>query len=175
MKSVLLIAVAVVMTGSAGLAINSGSSPVSAAPDVLIAPGSTDGRVTCELQCNDGCLIGEHDALDVGESGRNAMRNGGAHPEPPDNCFSGSCDTKHGPVWPECDVPVSPETLTQPELIESVRPAVLAQDAGRLGTLAAKYPSWVRLNRERAAIQVANCKGRVVAHLPLMDWRPAGH
>jgi len=172
MKSLLGVALAVVIAGSAGLAINSESNPLSAAPEVLIVPGSTDGRVECELQCNNGCFTGQHDAIDVGESGRNAMRNGGAHPEPPDNCFSGSCDTKHGPVWPECDVPVSPETLTQPELIESVRLAVLAKDAARLGTLTAKYPSWIKLNQERAAIQVANCKGRVVAHLPLMELRP---
>ncbi len=132
------------------------------AEPILAAPASVSTAITtfndCELVCCDDCCPGNyHDAWEPDEVQPFAMRNGGSHPY--QQCFSGSCDTKHGPF--PCDPIMGLETL------ESLRAAIAAANATNIDGLLAKHSKTILLNSSRLAIQVRNCNGDVVMHFPI--------
>jgi len=128
----------------------------AAAPLTLTEPFAPD---EC-LQCSDDmsyCDPGTHDAWDnYPASGEFWTRNGGAHS--PGDCRTGSCWTKHGPFC----IP----TLFTPSDYESIRVAVLRNDAASLAKLVESHSASVLLNNERSAVQLMDCKGSVYLHLP---------
>jgi hypothetical protein len=84
-------------------------------------------------------------------------RNGGPHNDY--QCRSGTCATKHGPA---CEG----GTLALADL-RSLRAAVATNDVQRIIDMLSAHPSQVTVNHHRSAVQVADCTGDVVAHLPL--------
>ena len=69
--------------------------------------------------------------------------------------YNGDCDNKHD----ECGGGGSIAT----EVVETVS----TQEPGAILALLAKYPDWVHLNVERSAVQITNCVGAVIRHLPI--------
>ena len=107
------------------------------------------------------CGPDEHDAWN---NPNNAPwhRNGGAH-SGTSPCFDGSCDTMHGPFG--C-TEMFDDPLTRAGL-EALRQAIHRNDAAGLNRILASHADQVRLNRQRAAIQVASCVGTIAIHLPV--------
>jgi len=114
----------------------------------------------CELECReDSCPEGYHDAYVQPISEPEWMRNGGEHITQP-TCRSGTCDTTHGP---QCV-----EFLASADF-EVMRAALAHADLQGLRRAIAASEGFVVLNEYRAALQVLNCIGAVVAHIPVRE------
>jgi hypothetical protein len=99
-----------------------------------------------------GCSSGWHVAWD----GEDNVWAGGTHP---DDCHPQSCSNAHG----LCPAPEA--EFTTAELITLAESAAAASEVSHLIGLIGDEQ--VALNARRAAIQVTNCRGEVVAHLPV--------
>lgn len=139
------------------------SVAVLAAPDtrtagaaVLVMPLSALAD-DCDIRCTEppDCDPGEHDAWEG--SPVNAMRNGGVHLDPV--CYPGTCDTKHGPMC-------GPPDFANSEF-EELRRRLARNDAAGAATLVLAHGREVVVNVERSAVQILDCTGGVVAHLPV--------
>jgi len=162
MRRMLLALVAVVGLGVAGAPTGS-VEPVAVA--AVMAPVMIQEELECELNCYEGSLVdcqsGYHDAYNQWGIDANAMRNGGAHPSPPNNCFEGYCPNKHGPM---CDGSGGPDFAAAD--LEAVRLAIRDGDAANLRIMLAAHPTRTNLNVAREAVQITDCFGSVIAHLP---------
>lgn len=126
-----------------------------AASKVLALPIPTDNCVECaESYCEDGF----HDAWDDDSMIDVWTRNGGAHMT--SECWSGTCATKHGPT------PCSQADAPTPQVLESLRLAVLNGDELTVAKLARSYPNSISINLDRSAIQLLDCAGSVYLHMP---------
>jgi hypothetical protein len=85
------------------------------------------------------------------------MRNGGEHGGAFPNCKTGTCETKHGP---QCIIGFAPSDL------ERLRTYLARDNAAGVAELIATNSEWAILNAERSAIQVKDCMGKFVAHIP---------
>ena len=131
---------------------------VSAVESVAI-PVSQSTCVDCASP--EYCPPGDHDAWNNPGSAP-WHRNGGAHSfENP--CFSGTCDVMHGPFG--C-TETFPDAMTRSDM-ETLRLAVHRSDVVGISRILANHADQVRLNRTRAAIQVATCNGSISVHLPV--------
>ena len=129
---------------------------------------AVDSLPGCDIDCCDSgegtcpCGSGVHDAWNTTPSFWFWTRNGGVHAYQGD-CREYTCDVRHGPY---CPYPGG-EPLT-PEYLEQLRIAVASQNAKVLSGLLAGRRE-IATNVERSALQIENCKGRTVMHMPLPD------
>lgn len=138
-----------------GLALLPQRSAVTARElDVLSTP-IAEGN-DC-IDCSEICSSGYHDAWDNGYD--EWFRNGGAH-SLDDRCKSGSCDTKHGPY------PCGIEGLMSSVELESLRISMAQGDVVAISKLMMRHRQ-ISLNVSRSAIQVAGCRGAIIAHIPV--------
>jgi hypothetical protein len=118
----------------------------------------TTGPLDCDIDCGDNeplCPDGQHDAWNTVPAFMAWTRNGGVHAFPQD-CRAYTCDVRHGPFcgyWPGG--------------LEDLRTSVLAQDAKTIAATTRSDPKEVVVNTERSALQIVNCKGAVVVHIPM--------
>jgi len=147
--------------GGSFISLNEGSVVVAA----VTTPFDSSDRPSCDIACGDGaffgCADGWHDAWDTTPINWFWTRNGGVHQYPQD-CREYTCDVRHGPY---CPYPGG-EPLTTADL-ERLRVAVLGQDAKAIVESVAARPREIVINAERSAVQIFNCKGRVVMHMPM--------
>lgn len=139
------------------LAVTTGPVTVTAAPAVLAIPVPMQEGGGCDLVCSENpCPNDSHDAWEPTDVAPFAMRNGGQHYTP--TCYSGTCDTKHGPM--PCE-PLMGEDL------EALRVGILDGNAAAIRSVQVQYPTKVNMNMSRSAIQVVGCAGLVLAHFPV--------
>lgn len=142
---------------AANLAPSRENAIVSAAVTTPFAP--TPSLMDCDIDCGEGdffgCDPGQHQAWDTVPAFQAWTRNGGVHQ---DDCWPYTCDVRHGPF---CGYQNSPEAL------EALRVLVRAHDVRGLAASIIEHPEAIRLNTRRSAVQVLNCKGNVVFHMPL--------
>jgi hypothetical protein len=115
---------------------------------------SNDACLECIPYWSAGCEPGWHKATWNGT--QHDQPGGGSHAS---TCYQGTCWDNHPPCE-VIDVPTS-------DLVELVQSAVLAGDLDRIHDLRVRYPTVVRVNTARSAIQVTGCNMRVAAHLAL--------
>lgn len=139
----------------AALSILADRSPAGAT--VVTAPATSD----C-VWCHEDCPVGQHTAGNSGMSLPSEWtRNGGAHTG--GDCFSGTCDTKHGPT--PCDEgggTVIPEGAS-----DALLASLSDRDVDAFKRIGASFPNSIIVNADRAAVQIIGCRGAVVAHLPV--------
>lgn len=129
-----------------------------AVPAVLAVPIALDDDC---VHCDESeCPFGEHDAWDVETFIPYWHRNGGAHP-PSQPCFTGFCDAKHGP--PGCGGGFLMADA------EAFRSALLRDDVAGVRQLLAEFSEGATLNVERSAVQLVDCHGAVIAHMPVTE------
>jgi hypothetical protein len=130
--------------------------------NTLYAAASPDGSALC-LFCEDPpdfCVGNQHNAYG-GEIAGEWARAGGPHYDEP--CYSGSCQTKHGP----CTL-ASNGTTTFDEDLDVLRRALDSGDAAAVSMVLGGFAkNRVLLNASRGAVQVLNCNGAIAAHLPI--------
>ena len=155
---------------SAALAIGATNvnhiTPVAAAAHSIAAPIPVADLIPCELICLDDpsyCEAGEHDAFfyEGFEHLYDSLIQGGSHNG--QMCWSGDCVTKHSQGM--CDPVETNEAPLSVANLESLRLAIAGDDGPALRVLVTSFPSQIRPNVEREAVQVVTCAG-VVAHLP---------
>lgn len=125
----------------------------------LSAKGRGDtSPMRCDIWCENG--LGECDSLyhACTADGSDNAKNG--H----DDCRQGAWTTA-GNGHHNC-VPDPELAQTQPEVIQLVTGALDESNADQLTDLLAKGPATIHVNQGRGAIQVLDCRGDVVAHLP---------
>jgi hypothetical protein len=149
------------ITLAAALHAAAGSVAVVSARAITV-PGAT---FECDIRCTETiCEPGEtHDAYEVAEEDEyliNATRNGGVHLD--FQCKTGTCATKHGPL---CNN-FGELAFTDAEF-EAVRAAVAAADLDATHALVRRYEKRIQVNSQRLAIQISDCAGNMVAHLPI--------
>ncbi len=151
---------------AANFGLSSEPVVVSAAVMTPFPADAAGGRPYCDIDCcsgNEGtcgCDAGTHDAWDTVPNFYFWTRNGGVHQYPGD-CREYECDVRHGPY---CPYPGG-EPLTS-DYLEQLRTAVVATNANLLARLIIERPE-IKVNLQRSALQIENCKGRTVMHLPL--------
>jgi hypothetical protein len=108
------------------------------------------------VQCHEDCPVGWHLAANAGTYTLpvNWYRNGGAHLD--GLCRSGTCSTKHGPQ--DCE---------EPPPFAAIDRAIMNRDGGEVRRLVESHSKYLAVNVDRGAIQVSNCTGHVVAHIPI--------
>ncbi len=131
------------------IAIGAGTQP---GPEALAA--SNEDCIGCENQ--PGCPAGYHDAWEGGPGSWD--RAGGAHLSEP-YCWSGSCQTKHGP----CDLEGELTTAA----LDALTASIAAQDIDGIGEFLDAHARQVAVNAARSAMQLKGCTGGVIAHLPM--------
>ena len=115
------------------------------------------GQSTCTLQCSSGEVAGcsiepvWHRAIETEYD-----KNGAG--EPHADCHEGTCSQWH---------PCPPSGGGQPDLPAQIDAAVEARDVATLAKALADPSSTVRLNLDRQAVQVLDCRANVVAHFPV--------
>jgi hypothetical protein len=136
-------------------------------PMLLLTPLTTGQAVQSLLGpdggpcviCHEDCPVGEHIAANGGYTlPLTWQRNGGAH-----NglvCLPGTCASRHGPEG--CGAAM----LRLPEF-RDLDDAVRMGREGEVRQLATAYRSQIELNVSRSALQVRDCEGQLIAHLPL--------
>lgn len=127
-----------------------------------LAGGSeVDGETGPCVICHEDCPIGEHVAANDGFSAPLLPiwhRNGGAHNGL--QCLTGSCATKHGPDT------CGGAMLLERDLRE-LEEAAARDQTDRIEVLLRRYPVSLVHNVRRNAMQVFDCQGTVMAHIPL--------
>jgi len=126
-----------------------------ASADIVLKLGESTCILSCEwcggmAECNGGSCTSidfGHVAPRVGDTNEYG---GGYHDT---TCFSGSCEEKH----PECEYAV----MAAAEAEDALR----NHDAAQLAAVADRYTKGARI--ERGALQLLDCDGNVVAHIPL--------
>ena len=110
--------------------------------------------------CHEDCPEGWHLAAPAGTYSIPAVwtRNGGVHLN--GECFTGSCATKHGPAC------TSGSNLAAAD-VQALRKSILKRDPQAIRSLIAAHPKNMVHNGARSAVQLMNCSGQVIAHLPL--------
>jgi hypothetical protein len=73
------------------------------------------------------------------------------------NCYEGTCDDEHEACTPEA------------EGLEQLRTALATADVVAAAAVIAEHEGTVAVNAARSAVQVSNCSGEVVAHLPISN------
>ena len=132
------------------------ADPIPTDPVALSVPVAGDAWM-CDTYCSHlGCEAGEHWAVgtDEPEEG-NANRNDGWHFQ---DCKAGTCEFTHGPL---CEPTLA--ALPADRLIRMLQ----ARDTEGVEAFMAAHPERVWVNVPRSAVQVADCTGVVVAHLPV--------
>ena len=134
------------------------SPDVLAATDVIVEPVVP---AVCSIRCTEPgyCESGEHDAYYLQFEYYNAIANGGEHSGPP-YCREYTCDVRHG--YLPCEPNIGGESA-----VERLRVALANEDAAAVVVVLGALPERVTLNSARAAIQVTNCNGNLIAHLPV--------
>lgn len=145
---ILALALPLTASGWGGREANSGSM----APDAL----------PCVVQCGSGsgvgCSQGWHTVWSS-EVDQNASG------EPHSECKCCSCSTAH-----DCSsIEGLNEIQTAAGLVRAVSMAVEVGDSSGLVASLARTTRNVTINRDRSAVQVLDCSGAVLAHLPVSD------
>jgi hypothetical protein len=137
----------------------SGSTSPASAAVLTVAGASFDD---CDVACYSSVCAAEdyHDAWLMEPPYANATRNGGPHND--GKCREGTCDTKHGPM---CDLSVEFASGD----FEALRRGLVESDLQPVRALLAKHSNVLFVNVARSAVQVSDCEGNVVAHLPLAN------
>ena len=140
----------VVLGGLTMLSLGMASSPV-AVDSVLLVESAVDLVAACQSECVPCNNEKGHEA--------EANKEGPLASEPHPCEELDPCDDKT----------VCFSSLSEPEdnQSEAVRKAVLNHDYGRLAILVGAHPGRVVFNHARAAVQLVDCKGKVVAHYPV--------
>jgi hypothetical protein len=151
----------VVIAASIGAGVLFAQSTVAGKPDALLTLPFRP--VACTTACWDGvptCPDQKHYAWD------NDINYYCGSPHAQGYCATGSCDTKHG-LAPECDCPPEDAEVLD---VEPVRAAIMSGDASVVRQFLSSTRSWhPEINSERRALQLLDCKSRVVLHLPLSE------
>jgi len=138
------------------IAIPSLSKDAIASSVVLNAELSSG--VSCDIDCGEQyCDGGYHDAWETHPNFYFWTRNGGVHTGV-DDCRAGTCDTMHGP-W------CNPMEEDRPDM-DAIRKYSRDSDAQSIAAVVSRDPR-VTFNSDRSAVQVIDCKGSVVMHLPV--------
>lgn len=150
-------------------------TPVEAAALSVVAPIPVADVLPCELICLDGpsyCESEQHDAflMEGLEELYDSLIQGGSHNG--QMCWSGDCVTMHSKG--ECEPIVTNEEPLSVADLESLRQAIADGDRRALRALVTSFPSQLKHNVGRNAIQVVTCGG-VVAHLPVPAALMADH
>jgi hypothetical protein len=138
------------------------SNPASSSAAVIAIPIAYDNDEDnlCDLICGDGdavgCQEGWHDAWRP-QSDPDAKRGGGAH-SPTPVCYEGTCEERH---------PACTNNGFAAIDFEEFRFALAAGDIGTAVSLIAEHPENLIVNTARHAVQVVNCSGAIIAHLPV--------
>jgi hypothetical protein len=152
------------------------SSRVTAEAVTLETPFLVGGAGAADdcVDCKDGgldwpyCSAGEHDAFDTHWDLETWKRNGGAHLSEP-YCRNSECQYTHGYQFDGC--PSNPDIGGESALtlasLEVMRRALLSEDRAVVRASLSAYPRNLVFNGHRSAIQVLDCKGGVVMHLPV--------
>lgn len=140
------------------------SNPSPSVAASLALPFAGAALTPCDIDCDDSelyCPSGKHDAWDTTPNFYYWTRNGGVHAYPQD-CRDYSCGVRHGPYCP------NPEAVPMSGMdIENLRNAIQAEDGRRLAKILEKHSQELTLNVERSAVQLLDCNGAVVMHLPV--------
>jgi hypothetical protein len=113
-------------------------------------------QTTCTLQCASGEIAGCADEPLSHKAIVSAQDKDGAG-EPHSDCHAGSCSQWH---------PCPPSGGGQPDVVAQVEAAVGLRDMTTLARALVRDSSTVRLNVDREAFQVLDCRANVVAHFP---------
>lgn len=161
MKRALLFLAAIV--GSIGLF---GLRTTTVGATVVVMP-LTALNDECDIRCTHpgDCDPGSHDAWEG--SPINATRNGGVHLNY--QCFSGTCDNTHGPL---CGGPPESPDFASADL-EYLRKHLASNDVREAAAVLASHEKQATVNMLRSAVQVVDCTGSVVAHLPVSETMAA--
>lgn len=128
-------------------------------PEVLSADFVLEEAGGACVICHEDCPEGEHIAANGGYTlPLNWRRNGGAHNGL--SCMSGSCATKHGPEG--CG-----GGMLQQTDVEDLESALLAGTIPEVQRLLESFPANLTFNASRAAVQVRDCTGGLIAHIPV--------
>jgi hypothetical protein len=157
-RSSLALACTIALLAFVGFSMPIWEQDALAASLTLHTPFSASAE--CDIDCGGSgtyCDADEHDAWDTTPAFYRWTRNGGVHAFPED-CRPGTCDTTHGP---SCltGAPVEYEHF------DALRQSLLTGDVPALTDLVTSSAR-ITVNRKRSAIQVLNCQGAVVMHLP---------
>lgn len=114
-----------------------------------------DGCLACATGSIVNCSTGAHKAWT--SSSDDVWKYGfGPH----ENCVYGSCSLSHG----ACDIEGD---LTVTQVVEMIEAAVVTHNARGLNEILAIHAKQVAVSVQRSAIQITNCTGAVIAHLPV--------
>ena len=162
----LLVAVGIIVTLTA-FAVGSPevAAPVMGAAVISAPIASIDGG-GCDIFCwNDepaGCEEGWHDAFYLPEGQwhqYNALTNSGPHND--NQCYDRRCDD------PETHGPPCMSFAAAGADLDGLRGSLAQGSVPRLRTMLKKHQAHFVLNIERSSIQILNCAGDAVAHLPI--------
>jgi hypothetical protein len=145
------------LCGATALAVAQAHRPQSVGAAVIGTSLGVSALGECDVRCSHpgDCPSDWHDAWD--DEDPNAMRNGGAHIDY--QCRSGTCDVKHGPLC-------GGDHFAATDL-ELLRGALAVNNVGRATSVLRTHGTQTLVNVERLAVQVVDCNGVVVAHLPV--------
>ena len=127
-----------------------------------LAPFPNSARMgECTSECAsilNPCDAGYHYAFDAGPEGNHSS--GEPHTnEPPEGCLENTCTQMH-PL--DCgDLAAFDE--------KAVAAAVASDDAAYLTRLISERPQNLEINQQRQALQIIDCHGHAIAHLPISD------
>jgi hypothetical protein len=113
------------------------------------------------VQCLEDCPVGWHLAANAGTYTLPVewYRNGGAHLD--GLCRSGTCQTMDGPS--DCK---EPDNFAAVDL-KALDQAVASRNPAELRRLVGFHSRYPAFNSERGAIQLSNCIGQIIAHMPV--------
>ena len=98
------------------------------------------------INADNGCTANEH----YGYTGSTGTRGGATHFD----CYSGTCDDHH----PQCiEVPAAQ--------LDALEQAAIAGDQAKVKSMLEEHQT-LTVNIERSALQLLDCGGNVVAHVP---------
>lgn len=147
------VSIAVVLLGFANVTTPSDLS--AASPAAVEVPFRATMAFDCDVDCGENhCAGGWHEAWETTPAFYFWHRAGGVHLN--EQCEEGTCATTHGP---ECAVGGLE--------LERLRTSIVAGETAAIAAIARANPSQVTINERRSAIQIANCRGEVVVHLPM--------
>lgn len=138
--------------------VTTSPAPVATPSDGAVLALSVTFDGGCNTECLEGdgflfCPVGQH----VAEFSLHGFTDGASHT----GCRDGECggNGEHQYCAGDGDFEDSD--------VEELRLAVLLGDLRTVQAYARSAPNSVYINFDRAAVQVLNCQGEVVAHLPL--------
>lgn len=116
----------------------------------------------CTASCYNGSWICDDPNRHIAEGGGSTATEGaGLHP---DSCLTGVCVQYH---------PCTEVGFVTTESLEQIRKSLAAGKMEPAAALIARHSKFLSVSTDRSALQVKNCSGRLVAHLPINSAKVA--